>query len=388
MRWGLVVVVVAWSAAASAQAITLPAHFTKRAGGELYKQLAGPSADVHIYGDRDVELATVAWTWKLPTVTRSGLAAFERELARRSMADGAKQVSNTAVFDHDPMFAEVFDLLGALRIYHRRLYAVDAQGTVHLWWTVCTGAATEIGDCEQAQRTMKLGVAHTVTLPAEAPPPPSAKPIPPPPPLASLDPTRPGTIDVPAGYHEQYTTALEEMLDKVRMFGRVDQVEGHLFVAPGDSVRLLQISFRMAAEGDAPHELVRQIDEGLTDGHGAPHVVGANVASEMTSPQLERRTLYAADPGDHVYAFSVACIGPVPARADCVRALDTMRLIVPYQIEPTSAAWDHDSHGSALAQLGRLLLIVVVPLAVVMWVVKNRYRLRARRRTPPPPDAS
>ena len=171
MRWVLAAVVVAWSALASAQTVAIPEHFAKSSGGDAYKALArkGDKIDVQTYRDGDAELATIAWQWKSEAPSRSGVAIFEHDLAQRARLEGAREVSNTVMFDQDPMQAEVFDMLGAQRIYHRRLYAVDAKNVVHLWWTVCTASATAIGECEQAQRTMKLEVAHAVALPALPP---------------------------------------------------------------------------------------------------------------------------------------------------------------------------------------------------------------------------
>jgi hypothetical protein len=373
------------SATAAAQTFELPAGFHERAGGAELRVLAKPADSIVVqdYAAGDVELTTVKWTFHLDlAVTRRSVADFERSLLTRTTPADVKPVSQTIELERDPILAESFDTAAGLRIYHRRLYAVDAKGRVHLWWLICRGTATAIGPCEQAQRTMKLELAGGVTLPA-LPPPPAAPPTPSrgefkaPEPV--VDPYRPGTVDVPAGYHEVQSSALDDMESKMRMFGRVDEVASRMFVSPDNAVKLVQVTFRMAADAGAPRALVREIDSGLTNEVGAPRVIDNEVVSEIRDDHLERRTLYAADANDRVYTFSVACFGPIAARAECVRQLATMRLRVRDQLAATDPAWDLDHHGSALGQLLRVLLVVVVPLAAILWIAKNRNRRRRSR---------
>jgi len=373
--------VVLGSVVASAQTMTVPDGFAKVAGGDAFKALAkkGDKIAVQAYRDGDAELVTVAWEWKSDAPSRSGLERFEHDLVGRSMADGAREVSNTALFDRDPMQVEVFDTLGGRRIYHRRIYTVDAKNLVHIWWTICTAPATAIEACEQAQRTMKLDVAHAVTLPIE--PPPAPKPsagafqVP----ASYPDADRPGTIVVPDGYHELTIPKLDDLLGTVQqiMVGRMSDVVGRIYAPADDSVRLLAISFRLSIEKDAPRELVRQFDAELSGSEVAPRLADKNLASEQTSAKLERHTLYGAD-HDYVYVYSVTCIGPIATRAGCVRALATMRLAVPDQVAPTDPFWDADHHRSALGQLVVVLLVVVAPLALLIWIAKNRQRRRRR----------
>ncbi|HEY6034143.1 MAG TPA: hypothetical protein VIV58_07790, partial [Kofleriaceae bacterium] len=385
MRWVLAASCVMWSVVASAQTMTIPVGFAKTAGGDAYKALAQPGdqIEVHAYRAGEAELVTVAWQWKSDVPTRAGLARFDHDLVGRSRPDAAKEVSNTAMFDRDPMQVEVFDMLGGQRVYHRRLYAVDAKNVVHVWWTVCTAPATAIEPCEQAQRTMTLDLAHALALPALPPPPAStpaaSAPAPAPAPGDAAD--KPWQIDVPAGYHELFTDAVEDMLEKARIFPRVDHVEAQLYRSPNDDVRLLASAMRMTREGDAPNALVEQMNFGITRGAAATEVAGANVASTMTTEKLERRTLYAAD-GSYVYAYTVACVGRAERRADCVRALATMRLAVPDQIAPSSPEWTRDHHRSPVGQLLIVLGLVVVPLGLIFWIAKNWERWRRRRRAP------
>lgn len=381
MRWVLAACCVMWSVVASAQTMTIPPQFAKTASDDAYKALAQPGDKIAVqaYRDGDAELVTIAWQWKSDAPTRGGLARFEHELVGRSRPDGAKEVSNTAMFERDPMQVEVFDMLAGQRVYHRRLYAVDAKNVVHVWWTVCTAPATAIEPCEQAQRTMKLDVAHAIALPA-LPPAPASRPIAPSVAPSSDDSSKPWGIDVPAGYHELFTDALEDMLAKARIFPRVDHVEGQLYGSPNDDVRMLESVMRMTREGDSPRELVEGMNLGITKGKGTLHVAGTNFASELTTETLERRTLYAAD-ATYVYAYSVACVGPAHARTECVRALATMRLAPRDQVLATSAEWTRDQHRSPAGQLVIVLLVVVLPLGVILWVVKNR-GLRRRVREP------
>jgi len=165
------------------------------------------------------------------------------------------------------------------------------------------------------------------------------------------------------------------------LFCRVSDTVGRVFAPPDDSVRLLEITFRLAIEKDAPRELVRQIEAQLSDAPVVPRVLGQNLVTEQVDAKVERHVLYGAD-RNYVYVFSVACIGPVAARAECVRALATMRLAVPDQIPPSDPMWDLDHHRSAFGQLAIVLLVVVFPLTALMWIAKNRQRLR--RRVPGP----
>lgn len=375
--------VVLWCAAASAQTVDVPAGFAKQAGGDDFKALAQPgdAIDVHVYRSGDVELTTIAWQFVPEAATRAGLSTFEHALAQRTKPRGDKHVSYTVVFDRDPMLAEAFDLEGGQRVYHRRVYAVDPKGKAHLWWTICRGTPTTIGPCEEAQRTMKLEVPRALVLPALPPPPMPAVPTPAPPPS---DAGKPWTIDVPAGYHELFTDAVEDMLAKARMFPRVDHVEGQLYRSPNDDMRMLASAMRMTREGDAPATLVEQMNFGITKGAAVTTVAGENLASEMTTKKLARRTLYAAD-GSYVYAYTVACVGPAELRGDCVRALATMRLAVTEQVSPASPEWTRDHNRSALGQLCIVLVIVVVPLGMMFWIAKNRHRLRRRARQPDDP---
>lgn len=386
MRWVLAAFVVGWSVVASAQTMTIPPGFAKTAGGDAYEALAQPGDKIAVQAYRagEAELVTVAWQWKSESPTRAGLARFERDLVGRSRPDAANEVSNTAMFDRDPMQVEVFDTLAGQRVYHRRLYAVDAKNIVHVWWTVCTAPATAIEPCEQAQRTMKLDLPHALALPALPPPPPpkpsgGAFPVP----ASYPDADRPGTVDIPAGYHELTIPKLDDALGNIQqLFGRMSDTVGRVFGPPDDSVRLLEITYRLSIDKDAPRELVRQVDAQLPHSVVAPHVLGQNLASEQNDAKLERHVLYGAD-RDYLYVFSVACIGPVAARAACVRALATMRLAVPDQVPASDPMWELDHHRSALGQLAIVLLVVVAPLAALIWIAKNRQRPRRRVRESP-----
>jgi hypothetical protein len=178
------------------------------------------------------------------------------------------------------------------------------------------------------------------------------------------------------------------------MTGRVEDINGSLFVSPDGRVRLLEIKLHVTGKDDAPRALVNDIDQGLTDGKGAPRVSGDKLVSQLVDDRLERRTLYAADAKNDVFMYSAACIGPAAARAQCVRALATMRLSVPDEVPPNATGWDRDRHDSAFAQLLRLLLVVVVPLGVLLWIVKKLYRPRRPPRVaaippgPPSPPAA
>jgi len=383
MRWVLAALCVLWSVVASAQTMTVPAGFAKTAGGDPYEALAQPGDKIVVQAYRagEAELVTVAWQWKSDLPTRAGLARFDHDLVGRSRPDGAKEVSNTPMFDRDPMQVEVFDMLAGQRVYHRRLYAVDSKNAVHLWWTICTAPATAIEPCEQAQRTMKLDLVHARALPAPPAPPPAkpsagAFPVP----TSYPDADRPGTVEIPAGYHELTIPKLDEVLDmNQRLFRRVSDTVGRVYGPADDSVRLLEISFRVAIDRDAPRQLVRQIEAETGNSQLATRVVDRNLASEHIDAKLERHVLYGAD-RDYVYVFSVACIGPLAARAECVRALATMRLAVPDQIPPSDPMWDLDHHRGALGQLVIVLLVVVAPLAALIWIAKNRQRWRRRVR--------
>ena len=395
MRWVLAAFVVAWASVASAQTMTIPAGFAKAAGGDAYQALAQPGDKIAVQAYRagEAELVTVAWQWKSDLPTRAGLARFDHDLVGRSRPDGAKEVSNTPMLDRDPMQVEVFDMLAGQRVYHRRLYAVDAKNVVHLWWTVCTAPATAIEPCEQAQRTMKLEISHAVALPAGASPP---APRQPPPPALPVS-TEPWRMAIPAGYVETPNEAVSANTNMAKaMFGPAE-MESHVFVSPA-AARLLQTVMRMDAGDESPETAVANMDAGLADGlarsltpgrakkfrpeRPALPAIGGNVVGSESTEEFDRRTLYALDQHHQIYLFNAVCLGPRAERADCVAALATMQLAPPNQVTAPSAEWGRAPQDSSLVQLVRVLLVVVAPLAALIWIAKNRQRMRRRVREP------
>lgn len=375
MRWALAAFVVAWSAIASAQSIAVPTSFAKEAGGDAdFEALASPgdSVEVQNYRAGDVELTTVRWRFKPEAETRAALAQFERALAARTIPIGGKQVSDTVVFDRDPMLAEAFDAKGAQRIYHRRLYVVDAKGRAHLWWTICTGTATAIGPCEQAQRTMKLDVAHVTTLPALAPPPP-------PPPVTApqpAEPARPWNIVIPPGYVRD-PGSLDEGMKTLRTQHGVFRADGELYRSPDSTVRLLIVTATLSTTSETARSTIDELDHGIGDGP-SPVVVGNNLVSEKLDDAKQTRTLYAIDAVGMTQLFSATCIGSRASRGDCVAALGTMSFAIPGQVSPETTSPPR----SKAYMIGRILGGTVIPsiaIGLALWLFGRRKRERRRR---------
>jgi hypothetical protein len=107
-------------------------------------------------------------------------------------------------------------------------------------------------------------------------------------------------------------------------------------------------------------------------------VIGDNIVGAESFIEYERRTLYAVDHDDEIYAFNAVCMGPRLERGICAKALATMELAVPDEVSAESGAWDQKPH-----QLRNVLLAVVAGLGGVAWIVMKRYRRRRRPIEPP-----
>lgn len=366
--------VVFGSVVASAQTMTIPAGFKKAAGGDAYKRFARKGDTISVQAYRDGfygELVTIAWQWKSEAPTRSELERFEHELAGRSLADNARVVSSSAQFARDPMEATIFEALGEQRTYHRRLYVVDANNLVHLWWTICTAPSTLLLPCGQAQRTMKLEIADAVALPA-APTAPATPPVLP----------EPWRIAIPAGYVESDQDNASIRATLMRALTGGDESQSRTFVS--GPVSLVLIMLRVPGGDDAPRAAIANMDAGMTDGlatsveHREPEVskvrqvlpiCGDNIVSRVSFTDYERRTLYAVDERDVIYAFSAVCIGQRFERADCEKALESMRLVVPLQISGSNLGRDP-------RQLQRTVLAIVAGLAAAVFIAWKRYQRR------------
>jgi hypothetical protein len=386
MRWVFAAVVAVCSATASAQSIAVPAGFVKQAGGDAdFKTLASPgdSIEVQAYRGGDVELTTVHWLFKPEAESRAALAQFERALAARTIPPGGKQVSDAVVFDRDPMLAEAFEVNETQRIYHRRLYAVDANGRAHLWWTICTGTASSIGPCEQAQRTMKLDVPHAATMPA-FPPPSRPLPVPASPPA---EPARPWSIVVPQGYVRS-PTSLDKGLKTLRAQPGVFRADAELYDSPDASIRLVLATAMLTTSSETARSTIDEFDHELGDGP-APVTIDNNLVSEKIDDVKQTRTVYAIDEQGMTQVFSASCVGARGSRSDCVAALATMRLAIPGEVSPEMTSPPR----SEAYRIGRVLGGMVVPsigigLALRWLGRRKRERLRRGRRGVPESSSS
>jgi len=366
--------VVLGSVVASAQTMTIPDRYTKAAGGDAYKALAGKgdTIEVQVYRDRDFgELDTISWEWKAGTATRRELEQFEHELARRTLTDRAHVVSSSAQFDRDPMEVSILEADGVNQKYHRRLYAVDANNVVHVWWTVCSAVSTLLLPCGQAQRTMKLEIPNSVALPTRGPT------VPPPPPMLS----EPWHIVLPPGYVESDQANTSVRTTVMRTITGFEASQVRVFVS--GPVRLLVIALRSPAGDDAPSETIANLDAHVSDGlsasleqrdptteHLRPQLPtwGDNIVSRESFNAYERRTLYAATEPNEIYAFTAVCIGQRFEREECEKALESMRLVVPDQISGDSLQRRrHQLRDTVLA-----VVAGVVTIALIVWMRRRR----------------
>ena len=208
---------------------------------------------------------------------------------------------------------------------------------------------------------MKLDVAHAVALPALPPPtpPPSAGAFPVPP-KSYPDADRPGTIVIPAGYHELTITKLDDLLDNIQnesWSGAMSGVVGRVFAPADDSVRLLEMLVpnlqrpgclrALSSASSTPGCLARGV--GATRPRRQPR------RSEQRDAKLERHTLYGADASYVVRVQRRRASVRSRARAECVRALD-----VDASSRSRTRSRRRIRRGISIATAARLVRLVVV----------------------------
>ena len=67
--------------------------------------------------------------------------------------------------DKYQLVGESIDEADGVTVQHRRLYAVDGDGVVTLFWIMCAGPADALGACTKAQQSMVLSPPNAVEIP-------------------------------------------------------------------------------------------------------------------------------------------------------------------------------------------------------------------------------
>jgi len=388
MKW--LVGVLVMCATASAQRIEIPAGFTKRSGGgDEYKKLAR-AVKVQVYAAGDVELTTILLELAPAAKTTAAIDQFDRDLVAKTTV--GNHVSDTRSFDRDPVLAEAFDQTAKDRIYHRKLYAIDAKGLGHLWWTVCKGPATAIGVCEEAQRTMRLDVVNT--LPA----PPAAKPAPQPIGTPLHPDGQPWSFQLPFGF-EEVPGAGEEQAKQLRLQPAMRSVDVRAYKSDKPKAVISMMNAVVAMGDDLSWENLEKLDHGAVDAFGdqtnhSAHLTrreraGDYLISEAAgdAPQglhVEVRTIYGADSNHDVHWFTMQCWASAADLAACRGALQSMQLVIPDVATPTSQPTRSAAYRAGEVVGGILVILIVasIPIGIAVWIFRRDRRDRRRRRAP------
>ncbi len=357
----------ATTASAEPWSFDMPAGFKEKPGvkdpfvDQARKAEGTVGVDAKIYVKGDARLVRLLWRFKpSEPATRSMLDKLDKELVAKSPY-AANRVSAVRVWYGEQMVFDGFEMTEPLekldafptaeampkprmdtdpkhdrtRVYHRRFYAADRSGVVHVFWTICSGPADQIGTCEQAQQTMRLALLDEAPLPqgeAIAPPP-----LPP-------DVPQPWSFVLPKGYTEipGATAALNEKLKRDGFFPAGTKA----YRSPAGDVELIgSTTFTHAGFAPTRADLDRVVAVLLrgTKVPGFTHVshtqsfaYGSLVLDQVDIAEgitVHQRHLIGMDESKLFWVFAITCLGRAEVLRDCEAAQDSMLLQPENQID-------------------------------------------------------
>lgn len=415
----LIVMCTAATAAAQPWSLKMPAGFAEKAGvsDPFVEHVRGMATtigvDAKVFTKRDVQLTRMLWRFKLEPPTRSAIDRLDKELVAASPY-AAQRISDTRVWYGEQMVVDVFEVTGPAeqsdapdadasaktgvepdlarahrtRVYHRRIYAADRSGVVHVFWTICTGPADQIASCEQAQQTMRLALVDEAPLP-------QGEPIEPPPLPPDLP--RPWTFVLPKGYVE-IPRATDDMIEKLKRSGFMP-ASAHAYRSPAGDVELIgSTAFTYAGFSPTRADLDRVVAVlmSATNVLGWTHVshtqkfaYGSLVLDQVDTAEgitIHQRHLIGIDESKLFWVFAITCLGRADALGECEAAQDTMLLEPETQIDiehlpPAPAPQKRRGVGTwSFSNLLGAASVVALIVGLGAWIYQSARRGGRRRR--------
>ena len=169
----LVVVLGVARASAAPWSIELPPGYVEQpgAGADQIARLRALkstiSIDVQVYlsPDGDVQLTRMTWLTKFDDgPTRGKLEQMDRGVVSGAAKSASKHISDSRHWVGDQLVGESIDEANDIVVHQRRLYSVDANGTVHLLSVLCGGPADKLAACLASQQRMQLVLPNAAKL--------------------------------------------------------------------------------------------------------------------------------------------------------------------------------------------------------------------------------
>jgi hypothetical protein len=160
------------SAVAAPWSIQLPVGFSEEpvpdeqlAALRAMKETISVDAQAFSTAGDEIVLTRVTWLLKLPApITRASIERFDRE-QHAAMDPSAQNFTANRSWIGPQMVATSSQDVGTVHIKQRRIYALAADGVVHLLSVSCFGARDDIAPCEASQRTMKITLPNPMAVP-------------------------------------------------------------------------------------------------------------------------------------------------------------------------------------------------------------------------------
>jgi hypothetical protein len=176
----------------------------------------------------------------------------------------------------------------------------------------------------------------------------------------------PWSFELPAGYTEHPDSAGWKS-DQLGEQPNTVSIDGQVFQSPDDQVRLtrMTLGFELAAK-----------DRGRTHVSISREFRGDQLVSEQVDEveglRVQKRRIYAADSSGIVHVFSITCAGPANQLADCVKAQQTMVLMLPNQAPLDMTVVTPKQKPARTALIVQILGGVLVLVLVIWYVVRRR----------------
>jgi hypothetical protein len=366
--------------------VDVPASFREQAGASephityasRMSQTVG--VDSKIYTAGDVQLTRIMWRLKLAAPTRGALDQLDRHIVANDGATVTKQVSAVRLFKDEQMIVDAFDEIDKKRVYHRRLYAADRSGVVHVLWVICTGPANQIAACEQAQQTMRLALADPAPLPDggynDAPA------------QARLA----WSFVLPTGYAE-VPNVVDDVLTKLRGTHGMLYTDARMYKSPTHDVRLfavtstllqMRIPTRREIEGMAGEFMAgtaKVMTKHISDSHGfVDDVFVMDEIDEVNGMRFHQRHLIGVGRPTALWIFGVVCAGDADKLGECEAAQQSMLLNVPNAVTPAVDPKPTVKKSRSLLSLIGSSAMAALVVGLAIWIAQSAQRGRRKRR--------
>jgi hypothetical protein len=197
----------------------------------------------------------------------------------------------------------------------------------------------------------------------------------------------PWSFNLPAGYTE-IPGGSDAHVEKLRAVPGTVSADAQVYTSADGAVKLTRVTWLLKLDGPASRAELENMDRNTAKGsskRATKHIsesrsfngdqLVAEQVDEVQNIRVHQRRIYAVDTSQVAHVLTVGCAGPADQLAECVKAQQSMVLMLPNQASLDVVVTKPDDGKKREFLLGQIAGGVIV-LVLVAWYVARRRKQR------------